>query len=224
MSETYDDYENWEEERKVNPLSLVVITVMAFTSAAIIGNALLRQPESAGVLIMKDVRNERLNARTNSNAGDTIVAQINNQAMTLTIQNALMIAGYYAGPLDGVEGSQTKEAISAYQDSIGMKVNGKVSQELYDILTRRKELPTGSVVQGQSLASSPTQSNSTPEPGVIKKPEPQPQRAAQELDALPRIKPVASRPSATSARQAVQLEAKPRPVPRQLVVAGTGSA
>ena len=222
MSETCDDYENWVEERRVGPLSLVVIVVMALTSAAIIGNALLRQPNSAGVVIMKDVRNEHLKNRANAKSGGNALEQVNKQAMTLTIQNALMIAGYYAGPLDGVEGRQTEEAIAAYQDSIGLNVTGKVSQQLYDILTRRKELATGSVAQVQSVKVAPTNQTQMPEQVLITKPEPQPEPklVSQKLDALPRIKPAGSTQKPAATRSATRTQITPKPVPRKLVSIG----
>ena len=222
MSETYDDYESWEEERRVSPLSLAVIVVMALTSAAIIGNALLRQPNSAGVVIMKDVRNEHLKSRASAKTGENALEQVNRQAMTLTIQNALMIAGYYAGPLDGMEGRQTEEAIAAYQDSIGLNVTGKVSQQLYDILTRRKELPTGSIARVQSVKFGSTKQPQMPGTVLIAKPEPQPQstQVSQKLDILPRIKPAGSTSKPTVVRSTARLKVTPKPVPRKLASNG----
>ncbi|WP_319410622.1 peptidoglycan-binding domain-containing protein [uncultured Cohaesibacter sp.] len=230
MSETYDDYENWEEERKVSPLTLVGILVMTLTSASIIGNALWRQPKSAEIEMMNSVRNDHLKLQNGTARDGLSAVQANRIAMTLTIQNALTIAGYYAGPIDGLEGNQTKEAISAYQDYIGLPVTGNVSQELYDILTRRKDLPTGSVASVHSVRVSPSIQNVMPGEILQATPQPQPEQSAgameqaqtqAELDTLPRIKP-ATRPAPVSLtpRKSERLAVAPMPASSNVDLSG----
>nr|WP_321457706.1 peptidoglycan-binding protein [uncultured Cohaesibacter sp.] len=237
MSETYDDYENWEDERKTSPLTLVGILVMAIASTAIIGNALFRQPKSAEYQIMNSVRNENLNAQKGSRSSSQAAIQVNKTAMTLSIQNALTISGYYVGPIDGVEGAQTKEAIAAYQDAIGMKVTGAVSQELYDIVIGRKQIAPVRVAKVERLPVESSSVQSTAQsvmPGVLPvHPVPQPQGLAQEteqelsepqsLEALPRIKPHEAKSSSgttgqTAAKPAYSPVTSPAPV--ELVNAG----
>ncbi|WP_160316279.1 SEL1-like repeat protein [Ahrensia marina] len=46
------------------------------------------------------------------------------------IQAILNKSGYDAGPVDGVMGGKTKEAIRAFQEANGLKANGEVTQEL----------------------------------------------------------------------------------------------
>ena len=142
MSHTYDDIEDWDEESKDSPLALVGILVMALTSAAIIGNALFMQTKSAELELMAEA------AKT---SGQTMATETNNRsgkqersglapggdAVTLSVQMQLNKAGYYVGPHDGVNGAQTREAVRAFEDAIGVPATGKISQDLHDVLMGR---------------------------------------------------------------------------------------
>ena len=147
MSDIYDTYEDWEDEAKDSPLALVGILVMVLTSAAIVGNALFMQPKSAKIEMMNRVVKEADSPQTtgaiqrnkSSNTADAI--RNDHASLTLAVQRQLTMAGYYVGPLDGLEGAQTREAIAAYQDANGMKTTGRVNMVLYDVLTGRRSAP-----------------------------------------------------------------------------------
>lgn len=183
MSDTYDAYEDWEEEAKSSPLALVGILVMTLTSAAIIGNALYNQPKSAEIDMMKRTVKQSAAPKTTgtiSAVGNSkAVLSKDHAALTLAVQRQLTMAGYYVGPLDGMEGVQTREAVSAYQDANGMTTDGRVSMALYDVLTGRKQATQQ--VSRQSSA----------------KPTPSPSSARTQLVVMPKSKPV----SATRAKQ-----------------------
>ena len=140
MAQTYDDYENWEDEGQDSPLALVGILVMALTSAAIVANALFMQPKSAEIELINQASRQQVtepatsaianiargNAQQSANGQvsqsavpgvSTQALQSDKVALVLAIQRQLTLAGYYVGPLDGQEGAQTREAISAYQDA-----------------------------------------------------------------------------------------------------------
>ncbi len=177
MSDTYDTYEDWEEEAKNSPLALVGILVLALTSSAIIGNALFNQPKSAEREIMKRTVNQTAAPQITGtiNSAQTSVAALSKDhaALTLAVQRQLTMAGYYVGPLDGMEGAQTREAIAAYQDANGMNIDGRVNMALYDVLTGRKQASQQSRVPVATL--------------------PQPQAASPatqvKLEAMPKAKP-----------------------------------
>ena len=162
MSDIYDTYEDWDDEAKDSPLALVGIVVMALTSAAIIGNALFMQPTSSKIEMMnravEEASEPQFTGTVAQNKGKTKEAPGKGKALTLAIQRQLTMAGYYVGPVDGMEGTQTREAIAAYQDANGMQVDGRVSVALYDILTGRKQAPqktTNIIVKKQSLQIRP---------------------------------------------------------------------
>ncbi|WP_180966890.1 peptidoglycan-binding domain-containing protein [Cohaesibacter celericrescens] len=149
MSETYDDYESWEDEGQDSPIALVGILVMVLTSAAIIANALFMQPKSAEIELINRASKSSIsqqntgtisaNQSAQNNKTPAAALQADQVAMTLAVQRQLTMSGYYVGPLDGMEGSQTREAILAYQDAMGMPATGRVSLALHDILIGRKQ-------------------------------------------------------------------------------------
>ncbi len=53
----------------------------------------------------------------------------------LDIQKALSVMGFYLGPINGHLNSDTQAAIRVYQQSTGLDINGRVTRQLWDILT-----------------------------------------------------------------------------------------
>ncbi|WP_171022087.1 peptidoglycan-binding protein [Cohaesibacter sp. CAU 1516] len=218
MSDTYDTYEDWEEEAKNSPLTLVGILVLALTSSAIIGNALYNQPKSAERDMMKRTVKQttapQITGTVGSSQLDGSAISKDHAALTLAVQRQLTMAGYYVGPLDGMEGAQTREAVAAYQDANGMTTDGRVTMALYDVLTGRKAAP---------------QRTRTPVVAL-----PQPQNASSDavkLETMPKSKPRSiklANQTARSNRVAVPMPAKPQqtnlargPVPPQSIPVST---
>ena len=54
------------------------------------------------------------------------------------IQNALMILGYYRGPIDGKWGPQTKKAVEDFQKANNLQVDGEVGDKTWDLLRAQK--------------------------------------------------------------------------------------
>lgn len=52
------------------------------------------------------------------------------------IQTALKNAGFYRGPIDGKTGTQTKEAIKAFQRANNLKPDGVVGKQTWDKLKK----------------------------------------------------------------------------------------
>lgn len=50
------------------------------------------------------------------------------------VQETLNLLGYDCGTPDGICGTTTKEQIKEYQEDIGVTVDGKIDEELLDML------------------------------------------------------------------------------------------
>ncbi|MCV6546081.1 MAG: peptidoglycan-binding protein [Cohaesibacter sp.] len=65
----------------------------------------------------------------------------NNRTSTiLAVQTYLTQSGYYVGPLDGQENIQTKEAVSAYQEAMGLPATGVITAGLHDVLAGKQTI------------------------------------------------------------------------------------
>jgi peptidoglycan hydrolase-like protein with peptidoglycan-binding domain len=74
------------------------------------------------------------------NLGDPIWASSEkpaNQAAVSRVQAGLMKLGYDPGPIDGVKGGKTTQAIQAYQRDNGLLVDGRASHELAAHIDRK---------------------------------------------------------------------------------------
>ena len=177
MSETYDDYENWDEEGDNSPVALVGILVMALTSAAIIANALFMQPKSVELDLISKADKQHSTQLTGTlpvakpQPGRTAL-QADQTAMILAVQRQLTMFGYYVGPLDGMEGTQTREAILAYQDAMGMPATGRVSLHLVDVLTGRKSFSPVGVNQSVTTTQAIGQTSNIPSIAALPRPKP----------------------------------------------------
>lgn len=54
--------------------------------------------------------------------------------LTVQVQNALRAHGYYAGPIDGLIGYQSREALVRVQRDHGLPVTGQITQAVLDVL------------------------------------------------------------------------------------------
>ena len=210
MSQAFDEYQTLQDEGQDSPLALVGILVMALTSAAIIANALFMQPQSAELDMIRAAKSGMQqhdsgvmtrNKSTHSPAQSAALKQ-DHVALTLSIQRQLTMAGYYVGPLDGLEGVQTREAVLAFQDAVGMPATGRVSIELHDILTGRTPIQGPVRTQVQTPVQPQAQPNTT---GTIVTTTKVDQPRTTNLTTLPK-----ARPKTTTKRLAVM-----PPVPSQ---------
>lgn len=58
------------------------------------------------------------------------------QLSALEIQKALKRAGFYNGPVDGKIGTQTRDAIKAFQKAKGLKIDGVVGRSTWAVLNK----------------------------------------------------------------------------------------
>ena len=75
---------------------------------------------------------ESINTAGSEKSGDDKVIKVNVSATK--VQLALKNAGHYTGKVDGKAGAGTKAAISAFQKSQGLAVDGVVGRKTWDAL------------------------------------------------------------------------------------------
>lgn len=71
---------------------------------------------------------------------ETVGMVYTDKAVTKVVQEALNAAGYNCGTPDGIAGSKTAEAISAYEKEKGINVNGVITDELLNALGVGEEI------------------------------------------------------------------------------------
>jgi hypothetical protein len=98
--------------------------------------------------------------------------------LTAAVQNELTVLGYNPGPVDGVYGYQTAEAIRAYQAHQGLPVDGQVSLRLLDHLrsTRAARAQQQPPLQPQPVPQAATYNAPAPQPVQPQPAQPQPQQ------------------------------------------------
>lgn len=104
---------------KLKPVSAVLLLAAATLSSAIAWNALIHQkhPQMAG-----------LATATAAATGDLVVLKYD--PMIQQAQREMLALGVYNGPIDGVNGQSTKQAIASYQQLNGLPQNGVATPEL----------------------------------------------------------------------------------------------
>lgn len=93
--------------------------------------------ESENKALKADMETE---AATEEMKTETIGTVYTDTAVTKVVQEALNAAGYNCGTPDGIAGSKTSEAISAYEKDKGINVNGVITDELLDTLGVGEEI------------------------------------------------------------------------------------
>ncbi|MFT4275167.1 MAG: DUF1036 domain-containing protein [Rhodopseudomonas sp.] len=66
------------------------------------------------------------------------------QAKLAAIQRLLLIAGYEASPIDGVDGPKTQAALSAFLKSRGLKPDIVDAPDFFDVMIKAVQQPSGS--------------------------------------------------------------------------------
>ncbi len=79
-------------------------------------------------------KNQQLQARLNKTGRG--IQEIKSRPNTKQIQTALKNAGYNPGPIDGKMGKRTREAIRAFQEANGLKVDGRVGKKTWGSLKK----------------------------------------------------------------------------------------
>ena len=128
---------------------LAAWSLTAIMSAAIAGNALSGQP-AANRLAQASVAESPGDLAPPSGAR---TIQLKFDPVVEAVQRELMSAGYYKGPVDGVNGRKTRQAIAAYQQAMGLEADGKPTTDLAEHIRFTREVSEASLFTGTVAAA-----------------------------------------------------------------------
>jgi len=123
-------------------------------------------PEGADTLALNAIHKEQSvasGAINRAGYGEPQAAQLEhskqqNAQRVRQAQEELQREGLYHGPIDGVEGPQTRDAIIAYQSREGLQQTARLDRETLD----RMNLPGAQTAQGNPPAATEGSGSSTP--------------------------------------------------------------
>jgi peptidoglycan hydrolase-like protein with peptidoglycan-binding domain len=147
-------------KRKLLPLAAWSLT--GLMSAAIAFNALFGQPDTG--------RSDQAALESGTDAAEMKVdspdagartIQLRHDPVVEAVQRELAAAGYYKGMVDGVIGRKTRQAITAYQQAVGLEADGRPSAELADHIRFTREVAEASLFTGTIKASPDAEARAT---------------------------------------------------------------
>jgi peptidoglycan hydrolase-like protein with peptidoglycan-binding domain len=138
--------------RRVIPAAVWSLT--AVLALAIIGNAMLGQePRPAVATAVPETAADVVSGEAVPEAGARTI-QLKYDPVVEAVQRELISTGYYKGPVDGVNGRKTRQAITAYQQAVGLPPDGKPSSDLAEHIRFTRQVAEASLFTG-SIAAAP---------------------------------------------------------------------
>ena len=135
---------------RVRFVPLAAWTLTAIMSVAIAGNALFGQ-NATGRMAQAAIDPADEAPGDIAAGGRTI--QLKFDPVVEAVQRELMSAGYYKGPVDGVNGRKTRQAIAAYQQAMGLEPDGTPSSDLAEHIRFTREVSEASLFTGTVAAA-----------------------------------------------------------------------
>lgn len=135
-------------------LPLAAWCLTALMSAAIAVNALFGQPDTGrSAQAALESGTDAADMKVDSPDGGARTIQLRHDPVVEAVQRELAAAGYYKGVVDGVIGRKTRQAISVYQQAVGLEADGRPSAELADHIRFTREVAEASLFTGTIEAS-----------------------------------------------------------------------
>jgi peptidoglycan hydrolase-like protein with peptidoglycan-binding domain len=145
-----------DDERKVKPLSLVMITTAAILGSMIVYNAMWGRGTTERAQLIAEVPQ---GATTRM---EVVVPNANAPTVTIkydpdveTVQRELLALGTFHGMVDGVNGQRTKSAVELYQQINGLTITGEVSADLINHIRYTKKIKAASEFTGSLDTAEP---------------------------------------------------------------------
>lgn len=136
----YDD-----EEPRLSGPAVGAMAIAVLLTVAILYNTLWAQrshtPDGLASLINSEDASAAGSTRLKVDAGEMApnTVTLHFDEIVEAVQRELAESGMFTGPVDGIAGRRTREAISVFQQANGMAVSGSASQELLDQIKLNRE-------------------------------------------------------------------------------------
>ena len=140
-----------KQGRRLRIVPLAAWSLTAIMSAAIAGNALFGQ-NAQGRLAQAAVEPGADMVGDLSGSGARTI-QLKFDPTVEAVQRELLSAGYYKGPVDGVNGRKTRQAIAAYQQAMGLAPDGQATPDLAEHIRFTREVSEASLFTGTVAAA-----------------------------------------------------------------------
>jgi peptidoglycan hydrolase-like protein with peptidoglycan-binding domain len=190
-----------DDERKVRPLGLLMLTTAGVLSMMIVYNTMYGQNNQG-----------RANAVTASthvevpapiDASNTVVFKYD--ATVEDVQRELLATGHFKGLVDGVNGQKTKIAIQMFQQEAGLPVNGEITSDLINHIRYTRKVKAASEFTG-SINPAP-EVNAVAAPQMVSQPVVAEPEAAVGAPVVPKPKKTLKKVAATIAPKPVTAKA-----------------
>jgi peptidoglycan hydrolase-like protein with peptidoglycan-binding domain len=197
-----------DDERKVRPLGLLMLTTSAVLSVMIVYNTMYGQSDQNRPSAMSASTHVEVPAPID--ASNTVVFKYD--ATVEDVQRELLATGHFKGLVDGVNGQKTKVAIQQFQQEAGLAATGEITPDLINKIRYTRKVKAASEYTG-SINPAPE----TPPPAaklIVSQPIIEEPQAEVEPAVAPKPKKPVKINNAANAAKPVA----PKPVPNNNVV------
>jgi len=143
-----------EDEWQLKPLTILLQAMAAVLTMLIVYNALAKQPAAGRNLPA---------AQADGSApatGNTVVLKYN--PLIEQAQRTMTDLGVYKGPIDGVNGLRTQQAVQLYQQMNGMPANGQITDDLINQMKFNKQVQDAAKFTGSTHDAAETTQPASP--------------------------------------------------------------
>ena len=140
-----------DDERKVKPLGLLMLTTSTILGAMIIYNTMFAQPKTGGTgttVAMMTNATTHVDVAPLAEVSNTVVFKYDSAVED--VQRELLATGHFKGLVDGVNGQKTKIAIQLYQQEAGLPVTGEITPELINHIHYTRKVQAASQYTGST--------------------------------------------------------------------------
>ena len=138
-----------DDERRVKPLGMLMLTTATVLSGMIIYNVTLGQTQNGlgrTNVAMAAAASTHVDVPAPPEISNTVVFKYD--ATVEEVQRELLATGHFKGLVDGVNGQKTKIAIEQFQQEIGLPATGEITPDLVSRIQYTRKVKAASEYTG----------------------------------------------------------------------------